>query len=37
MYIMDILRQNACMVDNQITVDNFASLFNCTTVGRSSD
>ena len=34
---MDILRQTACMVVNPIMVDNFASLFNCTTVGRSPE
>ena len=32
-----ILRQTARIVVNQITADNFASLFNCTTVSRSSD
>ena len=31
---MDILRQTDCMVVNQVTVHNFAFLFNCTTVGR---
>ena len=36
-YSVDILRQIACMVVNPIKVDNFASLFNCTTVDRSSD
>ena len=36
-YNVDILRQTACMVINPILVDNFASLFDCTTVGRSSD
>ena len=30
----DILRQTACMVINQIVVDNFAFLFNCTTESR---
>ena len=29
--------QTARMVVNPIMVDNFASLFDCTTVGRSSD
>ena len=33
---MDILRQTACMAVNQIMVDDFAFLFNYTTVGRSS-
>ena len=32
---MVILRQTACMVVNPIIVDNFASLYICTTVGRS--
>ena len=36
-YNIDILRQTARMVVNPIMVDNFASLFDCTTVGRSSD
>ena len=36
-YNLDILRQTACMVVNLTMVDNFASLFNCMTVGRSSD
>ena len=36
-YNMNILRQTACMVVNPIMLDNFASLFNCTTVGKSSD
>ena len=31
------MRQSACLVFNQITVNNFASLFNCTPVGRASD
>ena len=31
------MRQSACLVVNPITVDNFASLFNCTPVGRASD
>ena len=32
-----IMRQSACLVFNPITVNNFASLFNCTPVGRASD
>ena len=36
-YIINIIRQSACLVFNPITVNNFASLFNCTPVGRSSD
>ena len=34
---MHILRQTACMVVNPVMVDNFALLFNCSTVSRSSD
>ena len=33
---MDILRQTACMIVCPIMVDNFASVFNSTTVSRSS-
>ena len=33
----NVMRQSACIVINPITVDNFASLFNCTQVGRASD
>ena len=36
-YNINIMRQSACLVFNPITVNNFASLFNCTTVGRASD
>ena len=36
-YNKDIMRQSACLVFNPITVNNFASLFNCTPVGRASD
>ena len=32
-----IMRQSACLVFNPITVNNFASLFNCMPVGRASD
>ena len=35
--IGNIMRQSACLVFNPITVNNFASLFNCTPVGRASD
>ena len=34
---LDVLRQTACLVVNPIKVNNFAFLFNCTTVGRASD
>ena len=30
-YSLDIMRQTACLVVNPIIVDDFASLFNCTT------
>ena len=36
-YNINIKRQSACLVFNPITVNNFASLFNCTPVGRASD
>ena len=34
---IDVLQQTACLVVNPITVGNFAFLFNCTPVGRTSD
>ena len=34
---MDVLRQTACLVVNQVNVNNFAYLFDCTTVGRASE
>ena len=34
---IDVLRQTACLVVNPIIVNNFAYLFDCTTVGRASD
>ena len=36
-YNINIMRQSACLVINPITVNNFASLFNCPPVGRASD
>ena len=36
-YNINVMRQSACLVFNPITVNNFASLFNCTPVGRASD
>ena len=36
-YNINIMRQSACLMFNPITVNNFASLFNCTPVGRASD
>ena len=34
---INALQQTACLVVNPITVGNFAFLFNCTPVGRTSD
>ena len=31
------MRQFACLVVNQIRLDNFAALFNCTPVDQASD
>ena len=36
-YNINVLQQTAGLVVNQITVGNFAFLFNCTPVGRTSD
>ena len=36
-YHINVLQQTACLVVNPITVSNFAFLFNCTPVGRTSD
>ena len=36
-YKINVLQQTACLVVNPITVGNFAFLFNCTLVGRTSD
>ena len=36
-YNINIVRRSACLVFNPITVGDFASLFNCTLVGRASD
>ena len=36
-YNINIMRQSACLVFNPVPVNNFASLFNCTPVGRASD
>ena len=36
-YNINIMRQSACLVFNPITVNNFASLFNCTPVDLASD
>ena len=36
-YSLDIMRQTTCLVVNPITVDSYASFFNCTTAVRASD
>ena len=36
-YNINILQQTACLVVNPITVGNFALLFNCMPVRRTSD
>ena len=36
-YNLNVMRQSACLVFNQIMVDNYAAFFNCTPVGRASD
>ena len=36
-YNINVLQQTACLVVNPITVGNFAYLFNCTLVGKTSD
>ena len=34
---LNVMRQSACLVINPITVDGYATLFNCTPVDRASD
>ena len=36
-YNLNLMRQSACLVINPITVDGYATLFNCTPVDRASD
>ena len=36
-YNINVMRQTACLVVNPIKVNSYAYLFNCTTVGRTSD
>ena len=36
-YDLNAMRQSACLMINPITVDSFATLFNCTPVDRASD
>ena len=34
---MDIMQQSACLVVYPIIVDSYVLIFNCTTVGQTSD
>ena len=34
---LNVMRQSACLVINQVMVENFSALFNCTPVDRASD
>ena len=36
-YNINVMGQSACSLANPRTVNNFASVFNCTPVGRASD
>ena len=36
-YNLNVMRRSACLVFNQIMVDNSAAFFDCTPVGRASD
>ena len=36
-YNLNVMRQSACLVINPITVDGYATLFNCPPVDRASD
>ena len=36
-YNLNLMRQSACLVINPITVNDYATLFNCTPVDRASD
>ena len=36
-YNLNVMRQSACLAINQIMVDGYAALFNCTPVDRASD
>ena len=36
-YDLNVMRQSACLVINPITVDGYATLFNCTPMDRASD
>ena len=36
-YNLNVMRQSACLVINPITVEGYATLFNCMPVDRASD
>ena len=36
-YNLNVMRRSVCLVINPITVDGYATHFNCTTVDRASD
>ena len=36
-YNLNVMRQNACLVINPITVNGYATIFNCTPVDRALD
>ena len=36
-YILNVMRQSACLDFNPIMIDNYAVFFNCTLMGRASD
>ena len=36
-YILNVMRQSACLVFNLVMVDNYAAFLNCTPVVRASD
>ena len=36
-YSLDIMRQTACLVFNQIMIEGYAALFSCTAVVQASD
>ena len=36
-YNLNVMQQSSCFVVNQITVDGYAALFNCTPEDRVSD
>ena len=36
-YNINVMQQTACLVVNPFKVNSFSYLFNCTTVGRTSD